>query len=290
MKILNSAFITSYERDTETELDFAQARYYGNSLGRFTTIDPYNIILESKSEKNVEKSKAKLFDYLSKPQQWNRYSYVANNPLIFVDPKGETLELTGTKEEQEKAYNRILELCGEKCNGKLYREIVNGRTFVGYFDNNGGLEKAAGKIGEVLENIIDSDKNVELQVTSKSTVTWANGDTENLLERGAVTRHSTTGSRIFISDSVSNADIAFNAVRTGVTTANGSPYTVTQSTVLAHELGHAWGNIKDNFQQRYDNLSWYQSGKSLINQNNDRSVEVENYQRDRLGLSRRNAH
>jgi RHS repeat-associated protein len=62
---------TSYERDNETDLDFAQARYYNYSHGRFTSIDP---LRESAKAEN--------------PQTWNRYSYSYNNPLRFTDPSG----------------------------------------------------------------------------------------------------------------------------------------------------------------------------------------------------------
>jgi len=68
---LNSAFITSYERDNESDLDFAQARYYKPSHGRFTSVDP---LYESAE--------------LEMPQSWNRYSYVMNNPLRYTDPSG----------------------------------------------------------------------------------------------------------------------------------------------------------------------------------------------------------
>ncbi len=62
---------TSYERDTETGLDYAQARYYGNTQGRFTGVDPLT-------------ASAKL----AQPQSWNRFSYCINNPLRFIDPSG----------------------------------------------------------------------------------------------------------------------------------------------------------------------------------------------------------
>jgi RHS repeat-associated protein len=62
---------TGYEKDEETGLDFAQARYYGEGLGRFTSVDP---VLES--------IKPTL------PQTWNRYAYVLNNPLNIIDPDG----------------------------------------------------------------------------------------------------------------------------------------------------------------------------------------------------------
>ncbi len=62
---------TGYERDEETNLDYAQARMYSNQLGRFTTVDP----LLSSGEPVV-------------PHTWNRFAYVMNNPLRFVDPTG----------------------------------------------------------------------------------------------------------------------------------------------------------------------------------------------------------
>ncbi len=62
---------TGYERDTETDLDFAQARMYANRLGRFTTTDP---LMASAKTAN--------------PQTFNRYVYVGNNPTTITDPLG----------------------------------------------------------------------------------------------------------------------------------------------------------------------------------------------------------
>ncbi|MBF2021956.1 MAG: RHS repeat-associated core domain-containing protein, partial [Hydrococcus sp. C42_A2020_068] len=62
---------TSYERDNETDLDFAQARMFAHNHGRFTAPDP---TLQSLRAEN--------------PQTLNRYVYVLNNPLRFVDPLG----------------------------------------------------------------------------------------------------------------------------------------------------------------------------------------------------------
>ncbi len=60
---------TLYERDNETNLDYAQARYYSSGQGRFTGVDPVG---------------GNVVD----PQTLNGYSYVANNPLTAVDPDG----------------------------------------------------------------------------------------------------------------------------------------------------------------------------------------------------------
>jgi RHS repeat-associated protein len=62
---------TSKERDAETGLDYFGARYYSGAQGRFLSVDPLMASADS-----IE------------PQSWNRYSYVSNNPLRFVDDEG----------------------------------------------------------------------------------------------------------------------------------------------------------------------------------------------------------
>ncbi len=62
---------TGYERDVETGLDFAEARYYKNNHGRFTAVDP--LLASGKS---------------ANPQTFNRYAYVGSSPLRFIDPSG----------------------------------------------------------------------------------------------------------------------------------------------------------------------------------------------------------
>ncbi|MGB7069307.1 MAG: RHS repeat-associated core domain-containing protein, partial [Pyrinomonadaceae bacterium] len=62
---------TGYERDNETDLDFAQARNYNPKNGRFTSTDPSRVSIQ--------------FD---NPQTWNRYAYCLNNPLKYIDDNG----------------------------------------------------------------------------------------------------------------------------------------------------------------------------------------------------------
>lgn len=62
---------TSYERDSESGLDFAEARFYSSNQGRFTSVDP---LMASAVTAN--------------PQTFNRYSYVGNSPLTQIDPTG----------------------------------------------------------------------------------------------------------------------------------------------------------------------------------------------------------
>lgn len=60
---------TGYIRDGETQLDYANLRYYNSRLGRFMSPD----IMEGDA---------------SFPQSFNRYTYVRGDPANYVDPSG----------------------------------------------------------------------------------------------------------------------------------------------------------------------------------------------------------
>lgn len=66
---------TGQEHDRESGLDYFDARYYSSTQGRFTSIDP---LAASGRPGN--------------PQTWNRYAYVLNNPMKFIDPTGMSSE------------------------------------------------------------------------------------------------------------------------------------------------------------------------------------------------------
>jgi RHS repeat-associated protein len=63
---------TGKERDAETGLDYFSARYYAQARGRFLSVDPVLDVDEA----------------LTDPQRWNRYAYVRNSPLAYIDPDG----------------------------------------------------------------------------------------------------------------------------------------------------------------------------------------------------------
>jgi RHS repeat-associated protein len=81
---------TGYERDSETGLDYAKARMFGSGVGRFTSPDPYNVILEKERGEDEDERAAILIGFISNPQRWNMYIYVVNNPFAFTDPDGQT--------------------------------------------------------------------------------------------------------------------------------------------------------------------------------------------------------
>lgn len=62
---------TGKERDEETGLDFFGARYYASTIGRFTSPDPLQ-----------------ASGIITDPQTWNRYAYVSNNPMKYIDIGG----------------------------------------------------------------------------------------------------------------------------------------------------------------------------------------------------------
>jgi RHS repeat-associated protein len=60
---------TSYQRDQESGLDYAMARYYDSAFGRFCSADPVGGSVDD-------------------PQTWNRYIYVRDDPVNLMDPSG----------------------------------------------------------------------------------------------------------------------------------------------------------------------------------------------------------
>jgi RHS repeat-associated protein len=76
---------TGNEKDNETNLDFADARYYDGKFGRFTAVDP--LLASGKSDD---------------PQTFNRYTYALNTPLLRVDSTGEKpVYVSGQKGHQK---------------------------------------------------------------------------------------------------------------------------------------------------------------------------------------------
>ena len=108
---------TGYERDGETGLDFAEARMYSNTLGRFNTVDPLTITPE------------RLID----PQRINLFSYVRNNPLAFIDFSGNDLVTSGTSGDQDIYKQALIDKANELKQDpwKLKRDSNGKLTFDG---------------------------------------------------------------------------------------------------------------------------------------------------------------
>jgi RHS repeat-associated protein len=63
---------TGKERDSESNLDYFGARYFSSTIGRFMSPDPSGLTYADPAN----------------PQSLNLYSYVQNNPLKFINPRG----------------------------------------------------------------------------------------------------------------------------------------------------------------------------------------------------------
>lgn len=121
---MNCAFITSYERDNESGLDYAKARMYGYGYGRFTSPDPYNVVFEKQLEKDTNKGNRQFSNYISMPEQWNKYVYSINNPLKFVDPDGREIRLSSSSTEKERTeiLYHLQKLTRDKLNWKTDKD------------------------------------------------------------------------------------------------------------------------------------------------------------------------
>lgn len=77
------------EVEDDEYLDYMHARYYDPNLGRFLSPDP-------------------ILGNLLQPQSWNRYAYVFNNPVTFLDPLGLAARKPGERVDE-----------GDTCEGKV---------------------------------------------------------------------------------------------------------------------------------------------------------------------------
>jgi RHS repeat-associated protein len=119
-----------YERDNETGLDFAQARYFSNTQGRFTSTDPLYYQVSMAID----------------PQRFNLYAYTRNNPLKWTDPDGERLYLRGNLGWLQT--NVLYEFAGGQEAFDQYFRIENGQVLlndgVDLSNANAGIQELAG--------------------------------------------------------------------------------------------------------------------------------------------------
>lgn len=154
---MNSTFITAYERDIESELDFAQARYYKPQHGRFTSTDP------------ILMSEERAFD----PQRINLYAYARNNPYKYIDSTGEDIDDSSLKDNEDyqkwkTAFRATVEgkrLWDTYNDNKDFKLIINiskdqgnGAQTLDYKFSDGKLVGAAITLGNKLENAANRPK------------------------------------------------------------------------------------------------------------------------------------
>jgi len=212
---------TGHERDTTiaSSLDYMHARYYTASMGRFLSVDP----LLPKGA-------------MQSPQMWNRYSYVANNPMNRTDPDGKLLQIAGcgdTKSETcQTNYNLYLSTFGKQSQDAA-KYLQLGKNGIVSFKGISGAAFGAkfGTMGRA-SNFLISNRSATFSIsTDASRVDHEGGNY-------ATTRYGNVGAEIAI-------DLAGYPQKMGG---------ITQSATgaLAHELGHALGTLLPGIRDAFD--------------------------------------
>ena len=80
---------TGKERDSESGLDYFEARYYSSGYGRFMSPDEFaGGPVDAFSASDPLPPGPLPYADISNPQSLNKYAYTYNNPLRYTDPDG----------------------------------------------------------------------------------------------------------------------------------------------------------------------------------------------------------
>jgi RHS repeat-associated protein len=270
---------TQKERDNETGLDYFGARYYSSVQGRFANVDPYNIVREAQvtAQSNPNKAAVQLERYLSAPEQWNRYAYAANNPLKYIDPTGQRIELTGsTQADRDEALTRLKILVGKEGAKHLSMQEEKGHYYVksdvNLCDVSGPNDSST--LNYYMSELIDrKDHTVEYKIADSFTTLNETRTTAGDRCGGACTvgaEESTThNTQIFVNRNASvYAEQSFRKlINSSSGKYSGGQPSFEEDIVDAHEFGHAYANAIE--------------GKQLHNSDatNERARGWENLQR-----------
>ena len=230
---------TSKERDTESNLDFFDARYFSSAQGRFTSPDeftgggPQGLGGEAESRRAKQ---ALPYADIADPRSLNRYQYCLDSPLRHTDPTGHIINLAnGNDQDRREAKSRLLH--------NLARN--ERRYFVIKHDKKTGAYSLAlrGDIGKVLASphtaalgylvqTIRAAKTVRVSVADK----FSDADGEHASGPGVTIPGSASDSgqeEVYLG----RAGLPKDAVIFGK---NGRQISAPRSIIAAHEvLGHA---------------------------------------------------
>ena len=228
---------TSKERDEETGLDYFIARFYAPTQGRFTSVDP------------VFFQASMTID----PQRFNLYSYTRNNPLKFVDPEGEAIELSSDKDERERQLAALRSTVGKEAGAYLYANLgADGKYYVGVYTNGptgkGEDFKKLNSVAGELAPIIDDNKILAIKLVDQGTEIGKSKFSSN----EDVCKCNSTATAGTVKDSENHVTIyiaipkpgdAYDRAGYDAVSAdqmeNLRPGRRDVGTVLGHELGHA---------------------------------------------------
>jgi len=150
----NALAVGTNYRYTGQELDpiglyYYGQRYYDPLTGRFTQPDPLANYLTD-PQKLKQTTGQDLQQFLANPQNLNPYSYVQNNPVRYVDPKGEWLTEFFTGRQSPSSFNAEL---GEAAMyvGPVMKTAIDHPYFTGFLSGllaGGGLAAGSYLLGQ----------------------------------------------------------------------------------------------------------------------------------------------
>jgi len=109
-KLRDGAGYTGHLKDSDTGLNYMQARYYDPVMGRFLSVDPVGF-LETGA-----------------PGMFNRYAYVGNDPINLIDPDGQMQQ-----QAPQTTFRHKAKLAGQGALAAF--AVSNGGTVRGEFAN-----------------------------------------------------------------------------------------------------------------------------------------------------------
>ena len=224
---------TGKERDAETGLDYFGARYMSAAQGRFTSPDP-----------------PLLDQHIGDPQSWNIYSIGRNNPLRYIDPTGNAIELLGSEDDRKNELEFLKQSLGnKKAASRLYINSVGEgddiRYFVGISGDVGDFMKLSATSHD-LADIVENKNVVEFGLTTNDlsklggAATYEKGEVGNTNVRVLVNPAQMT-----IADRNSSPNTVFGAMKWEGQDSRprSNVNSFTPGIAAWHELGHAWGYI-----------------------------------------------
>jgi RHS repeat-associated protein len=216
-RVWASEVLAPYERQPESELTRALRQAYleasttnASGLGRFLSVDP----IISKGA-------------MRRPQMWNRYAYVANNPINATDPTGKLLQMhaspcsTGEKD----CYTRLDAFQATKDMlptgaGKYLSMDKNGFVTLKGISQAAFAKQFGGTAGRLAQLMSTTRGTAHVSLSSEKMVDRAGGAGTNVDGPNAIVK-----------------------VDPGATPNIVGGVAQTVSTALAHELGHAYQHI-----------------------------------------------
>jgi hypothetical protein len=209
--------------------------------------------LERQYKSDPKEGESLFREYINNPQQWNRYSYALNNPLAYLDPTGEAVELVGDEKERKKQLEALRAVVGKKAGAYLYENKItdkdgNTRYFVGIYTNGpDGKGPAFEKINEAAGEVAAIINDAPIQrigvvpnntlLTSDYGTSIVIGSIDQGLSPGATSEFGGVTTSYILDPSTNPGKLP------GVFFSNGKAQQPTTGELMGHEIAHGRAGV-----------------------------------------------